>query len=200
MVERSLPVTLSGTREELDALAALDEEVDVLHAAIVGYLGRLSQRRLRASDAAKVYRYVTAANSLEGIGDLVETNLVGAGLERRRSHLIVSVATREALEALHARVADTLEEVLEALDGSDAEGARGVMDAKAEVRRLGAQAEHHLARRLAEAGEERLPLYRVESEIVEYLKRVYAFSRRIARGILEAKAEGDGLPDEEGMG
>jgi phosphate:Na+ symporter len=168
-------------------LAALDDEVDVLHAAIVGYLGRLSQRNLGTADSAKVYRYVTAANSIEGIGDLVETNLVGAGLERLHSDLLVSLPTQEALEALHARVSEAMEDVLEALDASDRARAQDVMDAKAEINRLAARAEHHLAHRLAEVGPERLPIYRVESEIVEYLKRVYSFARRIARGILEVE-------------
>ena len=187
MVIRSLPVTIAGTREDLEALAALDDEVDVLHAAIVGYLGRLSQRNLGTADSAKVYRYVTAANSIEGIGDLVETNLVGAGLERLHSDLLVSLPTQEALEALHARVSEAMEDVLEALDASDRARAQDVMDAKAEINRLAARAEHHLAHRLAEVGPERLPIYRVESEIVEYLKRVYSFARRIARGILEVE-------------
>ncbi len=189
MVVRSLPVTIGGTREELEALAALDDEVDVLHAAIIGYLGRLSQRDLGTADSAEVYRYVTAANSIEGIGDLVETNLVGAGLERLRSDLLMSLPTQEALEALHARVSETVEDTLEALDASDRAGAREVVDARAEVDRLAARAEHHLAHRLAEGGPERLPIYRVEAEVVEYLKRVYSFARRIARGIVEADEE-----------
>jgi len=192
MVVRSLPVTIGGTREELDALASLDDEVDSLHAAIVGYLARLSQRNLGMADSAEVYRYVTAANSIEGIGDLVEINLVGAGLERLRTDLIMSLPTQEALEALHARVSETVEDALEALDASDGDRAREVMDAKAEVNRLAARAEHHLAHRLAEGGPERLPIYRVESEIVEYLKRVYAFARRIARGILEEETAAPG--------
>jgi phosphate:Na+ symporter len=104
----------------------------------------------------------------------------------------MSLPTQEALEALHARVSETVEDALEALDASDGDRAREVMDAKAEVNRLAARAEHHLAHRLAEGGPERLPIYRVESEIVEYLKRVYAFARRIARGILEEETAAPG--------
>ena len=122
---------------------------------------------------------------------------MGAGLERLRSELIMSLPTRDALQALHVRVSETVEEALEALDASDRTGAQRVIDAKAEVNRLAARAEHHLAHRLAEGGAERLPIYRVESEVVDYLRRVHSLARRIAKGILDAETQEEGTQEPE---
>ena len=61
--------------------------------------------------------------------------------------------------------------------------AAAVTDAKDEINRLALEAEAHLARRLTAGSGDRLALYRIESEIIEYLKRVYYFAKRIAKGV-----------------
>ncbi|HMB93408.1 MAG TPA: Na/Pi cotransporter family protein, partial [Rhodothermales bacterium] len=188
MVVQSLPTVFKGTREDLKALADLDDEVDVLHTAIVGYLGKLSQENLGTAQSQQIYQYVAAANNMENIGDMIETNIVAAGLERLRTNLEISVPTQEVLGELHARVAWAVQMALESLDASDPGMAANVIDAKAEINRLASRAEMHLANRLAINEEDRLPLYRIESEIIEYLKRVYYFAKQIAKGLVEDEA------------
>ncbi len=195
MVGKALPIALRGSREDLEALAARDDEIDALHGAIVTYLGRLSQENLPAQESSQLYAYMAAANNIENIGDMIETNIVEAGRERLRNDVHVSEATQEALDALHARVCWAVQLALQALDASDAGMAGQVIDAKGEVSRLAGRAEAHLAHRLAAEAPNRLVTFRVESEIIEYLKRVYYFAKRIAKGVTgeaPAPASGDG--------
>ena len=55
------------------------------------------------------------------------------------------------------------------------------------INQLANEAENHLAQRLIVEEPNRLATFRIESEIVEYLKRVYYFAKRIARVVVKAK-------------
>jgi len=183
MVQQALPVTLGGTLEDLQALERLDEEVDGLHGAIVSYLGQLSKESLDNAQAEQHYDYLEAANNIESIGDLIETNLVGAGMERLALGLHVSDSTQSHLEALHVAVGEAVGLALEALDANDPEIARRVREAKKPIQQLARSAESHLSQRLGVDEPDRLGLYRFESELIEYLRRVYYFAKRIAKAV-----------------
>ena len=60
------------------------------------------------------------------------------------------------------------------------------MAAKLEINQLAMAAENHLANRLVAEEPNRLATFRIESEIIEYLKRVYYFAKRIAKVVAEA--------------
>ena len=187
MVSRALPVALHGSKEDLKALAEDDDEVDTLYDYIVAYLGRLSQTNLQARQSAQLYTYMSAANNIENVADMIETNIVEAGLTRLRNNVEVSDQTAEVLKALHEKVSWAVQLAMESLDASDLSMAEQAIAAKEEINRLAGEAETHLALRLAAEDEDRLILYRIESEIIEYLKRVYYFAKRIAKAVAEAE-------------
>ena len=185
MVSGALPPVLHGTQEDLDALEKMDNEVDRLHGALITYLGRLSQEHLTQKQSQQLYDYMAAANYIENIGDMIETNLVETGSERLRQDLHISDSTEEILSALHEKVCETVEQSIEALVSFNKNQAKEVEDAKPEINRLASEAEAHLANRLTAEAPNRLQAFRIESEMVEYLKRVYYFAKRISKTILE---------------
>ena len=67
----------------------------------------------------------------------------------------------------------------------DVELAQSVIDAKPEVNRMAEEAEAHLTDRLTASAPHRLAAFRIETELVEALKRIYYFSKRIARLVVE---------------
>ncbi len=190
MVERALPVALRGDRADLEALARCDDEIDTLHEAVVNYLGSLSKKRLLQPETETLYDYMAVANNLEGIGDLVETDIVAAGMERLDANVRVGYSTETELTALHRRVCETLALSLEALDASDQQRAREVLDASEEINRLVDGIEQHLVGRLTADAADRMTHYRIETDITQYLKSVYYFSRRIARSLVEENGAG----------
>jgi phosphate:Na+ symporter len=58
-----------------------------------------------------------------------------------------------------------------------------VIDAKETINELVESAEQHLVQRLTAEEPDRLVAFKVESEIVEHLKRVYYFAKRIAKAV-----------------
>ena len=169
------------SREEIDALEDLDDNVDALHGAVVTYLGRLSQENLSDRQSEQLHDYLAAANYIESIGDMIETNLVDAGRIRLKLKLQISEETEQVLSALNSEVIRATERAVRAIVSNDTESARKVAEAKADINRLAAAAEVHLSGRLAADAPNRLAMFRLESEIMEYLKRMYYFAKRIAK-------------------
>ena len=184
MVEHALTVATHGSKEEIENLIKRDDEVDALHGAIVKYLGALSQENLNARQSRHLSLLLSAANNIENIGDMVESNIMGAGQSRLESGLTFSEVTEAKLVELHAKVCWALQLTLQALDASDADMAEQVINAKLSLNQMAKDLEYHLANRLAADEEGRVSLFKTESEIIEYLKRVYYFSKSISKSIV----------------
>lgn len=185
MFRGALDTVIHGDAAQLNDLEQMDNVVDRLHGAIVTYLGRLSQENLSDRQSEQLHDYLAAANYIENIGDMVETNIVETGRERLRKNLRVSKATEEIFTKFHHKVSWAVERSVRALVDNDGSIAAEVTAAKDEINRLSEVAESHLTRRLAADEPARLATFRLESELIEYLKRVYYFAKRIAKIVSE---------------
>ncbi len=185
MLRTALDPVVTGTDEELALLRERDEEVDALHGAVITYLGRLSLEDLSEEQSHRLSEYISGANYLENIGDMIETNLVDAGRARLSQGIEISPQTRDALQLFHTRVVWAVERSVQALAGEDVDAAREVRKAKSEMVLLSETVEAHLAQRLAANEPNRVGLFRLESDLIEALKRIYYFSKRIARLVTE---------------
>ncbi len=189
MMRGALHTVIHGSRQQIDALEDLDNNVDALHGAVVTYLGRLSRENLSDRQSRQLHNYLAAANYIESIGDMIETNLVDAGRNRLRLNLQISKQTEDVLSALNTEVTRATERAIRAIVSKDIESAREVAEAKQKINQLAAQAQDHLSRRLAADAPNRLAMFRLESEIMEYLKRMYYFAKRIAKLTSEIDVE-----------
>ena len=189
MVRGAMKTVIYGNDNDLAQLEQMDNDVDKLHGAIVTYLGRLSQENLSDRQAERLHDYLAAANYLENIGDVIETNLVETGRTRLEEGLEISEQTEQLLNAFHRKVTWSVERAVRGLVEHDPSIAAEVMRAKGEINRLAADAEEHLSRRLAAHEPKRLVAFRLESEIMEYLKRMYYFAKRIAKVVGEEDLE-----------
>lgn len=184
MVQRSVDATLFGTRATLDALAATDDEIDRRYRSVVAYLSDLGHQPLSASQADELVALVSAADSLENIGDIVETNLVGMGrrrLDAQVGHRPERVAIiRDVHEAVVTALRDTVHSLLE----PDDQTAVAVLDRKADLNTQIDRAVTGFVRDL-DGGDGRAVLaHTLEVDVVEALRRVYDITRRLARARL----------------
>ena len=184
MLAEALPAVLHGDEEELAAVAALDDPVDTLHGQIITYLGRISGRQLTRAQSEDFIELMEAANSLENIGDIIETNLVRLGRERIDHNVVVSPLTEEVIVGFHHAVSGALEAALQAVAQKNVEAARQVVKMKRKINRLADSAALHQARRLVAEEPNRLQAYTVEMDILQSLKRIYYFTKRMARTLV----------------
>jgi len=176
-----IPAALTGTSAELDRIEAMDDRVDALHGFIVTYLGRISRRELTESQTDELMRLMETANDLENIGDIIETNLVLLGRERLAKGVVISEATLRVITDFHAAIGRALDSAFTAVIQVNAAAAERVIQMKAEINRLSGSAAKHEAQRLVVEEPNRLAAYTTEMDILENLKRVYYFCRRMAR-------------------
>lgn len=177
----SLEVVCSGSAEDMRKLWKMDSRVDDIHGFILSYMADLSRGNLDKSQSDLMHRYLATSNYMENIADMVETNLMEIGRERLDSGLVISDATKQLLDHFHEEVSLQVSEAIDALITNDHIAARRVIGAKPRMSQLAAEAEGHLSRRFSADEPQRMVAFRLESEIIEYLKRMYYFAKRIAK-------------------
>ncbi|MCG6899133.1 MAG: Na/Pi cotransporter family protein [Gammaproteobacteria bacterium] len=184
MLEGILPAVINGDRAMLKNIAKIDDEVDILHGHIVTYLGRISQKALTEQQTRALIKLMGASNDLENIGDIIETDMVYLGNEGIDEHVTISKETREMLRKLHDVIMSTAELAIDAVMENDQQAAQEVIALKADINRLMESAAMHESRRLVAAEPNRLAAYTLEIDIIEKLKRIYYFSKRMAKSVM----------------
>lgn len=188
MMNAILPATLTGTHSKLDKVAEMDSNVDTLHMSILKYVRQIGSQSLGEEDMREVVRLMSTANHLENIGDLIETDMVQIGKRRIEEKVTVSPQTMHLLKSLHEKVGQSLTLALEAVKEEDKDIAQKVIDMKAVIAKDSKAISEHGAQRLLAEGDNRGHTYSREMETVERLRRIYYFSKRIAKGVV-AKAD-----------
>ncbi len=181
MLAEILPAILTGNRDDLVAIQRADDEVDELHGYIIRYLGHIGQNQMSEASSEELVNLMEATNNLEAIGDLIETNLVSLGFARIEESLVVSAPTRKVLREYLATVQEALDFAMVALTQKNESAAQQVEAMKKEVKSLERAASLHEAERLMVDAPNRVALYRFEVDVLANLKRIFYFSRRIAR-------------------
>jgi len=183
MMRRIMPAILSEDRQALREIELLDNDVDTLHAQIIAYLGQISRSTLTERQTHELLRLLDAANDLENIGDLIETDLVDRGRELIDTDVSISEPTREVLLGLHRAVSRALAAALQAVAQNNEIAARTVTSMKQEITQIAESAAAHEARRLVAEEPNRIPAYTLEIDILEKLKRIFYFAKRMAKTV-----------------
>jgi len=176
-----LPAMLSGTQEQLDEIRARDDAVDRLHGEIVRYLGKVSKGQLTEAQTVAFLKLMETAKDLENIGDLIETNLVEQGRQRIALGVTVSPTTRDIITGFHEAVLRAFDTATMAVTQKNEEAAGIVIGMKGEINMLADRAAQHGAERLVADEPQRLEAYAIEADVIENLKRIYYFCKRMAR-------------------
>jgi len=183
MLAEIMPAILHGSIAKLDELQKVDERVDILHAEIVVYLGRISQLQLSKKQTAELVGLMDAVNDLENIGDVIEMNLVELGRRRIGKGIAISQTTQVVLSDFHQVVSDAVGAAIRAVSEDSYDDAQSVMGMKKEIMRITNSAATHEAQRLVVDEPHRIEAYTVEMDITEKLQRIFYFARRMARTV-----------------
>jgi len=176
-----------GGRGQFRQIHALDDEVDLLHGYIITFLGEISREQLSRGESHLVGALTTATNHLESIGDTIETNLLSLARSRLMKRLTVSDETVEMLRKLTDADIAALREAVQAVVEGDTDAADAVIRMKPRVRELADAAYAHQNERFFADEPNRLPLYAIEMDAIENLRRVYFFTKCIAKTIYDQR-------------
>ncbi len=187
-----LPAVLSGSGKDLEAVASMDDDVDILHEHIIEYLRRVGLEGLTDEQTKEFLNLMEIANNFENIGDIMETDLVSVGTQRIAEKVTVSEDTTAVMTKLHRTIGESLSDIILAVSGPDVSAAQRAMTQKDVIGVITTKAAAHCAERLVSGDENRLKTYNCETEIIENLKRIYYFAKRIAKTVAFSPAFGAG--------
>jgi len=187
MLSQIMPAILHGDLATLTEVERVDERVDALHAEIVTFLGKISRLELTEKQTEEFLRLMDAANDLENIGDVIETNLVELGRRRIEKGVAVSEPTQDVLNGFHAVVSQAVDSAIEAVSENDLDAAKSVTVLKKEIAAIANSAAIHESKRLVLNEPNRIEAYTIEIDITEKLQRIYFFARRMARTVTHTR-------------
>jgi len=189
MLKDILPAIVNRDRESLTEIERLDDSVDLLHSKILGYMGKISKGTLTDIQTAEFLRLMEAVNDLENIGDIVESGMVVAGYEVVDKGITISASTQAVLTEFHGAVMQTVSAAVQAVSQNNVRAAETVTIMKQDIQHIVDSTAAHLADRLVADEPNRIPTYSVEVDILEKLKRIYYFSKRMAKTVLPVELE-----------
>jgi phosphate:Na+ symporter len=186
MLQSIMPAIIKGDRQALEEIRQMDDTVDILHAAIIDYLAKISKQPLGDEQTKELMQLMEAASNLENIGDIVETNLVVLGHDRIRDRIQVSETTQEVLNGFQAAISKAVAAAVQAVGQRNERAGQVVIGMKDEINRIANSAAAHEARRLVAEEPNRIAAYTMEIEIIEKQKRIYYFAKRMAKTVMPA--------------
>ncbi len=180
------PALRDRDAERLDNIVRRDDQVDILEAEILAYLGKIRQGMLSERESLELQGLLTAADNLENLADVIETDI--AGLARKAADLtsVSGDETRRLLAELYLTVLKAVELTVKAIRDDDQKAAESVLMLKDDVRRQSQALLAHKIERLTAADPEYVQLVRLEMSFVDQMRRIYTLAKRIAKVPLPA--------------
>jgi len=185
MMRQIMPAILDGSKQTISKIELRDDEVDLLYEQIVDYLGKISKSSLTDSQTEELLALMEAVGDLENIGDTIETNLVSLGMEHATSDFTISESTRMVLTNFHGEVNKAVDSAIQAVSQNNLAVAQLVIGMKDNIAHLAKSAAEHQAERLVVDEPNRIAAYTTEIDIIENQKRIYYFSKRMAKTVVQ---------------
>ena len=176
MLNDALPTVLHGELKDLHVIEKRDSEVDEMHANLIQYLGKISQGKLTKGQTKELMSMIGVVNSLEHVGDIIETNMVYLGKQRLAKGVQVSASTEKVIFEFHQLVSNGLEHAIKAFVHNDKEAAMRVRALESTVETCMELASEHHVKRLTADAPGRLAAYSIEMDLMEKLVRVFSFA------------------------
>lgn len=158
-----------------------DDLADILHRSILEYLNRIGKSQLTDSQAKDYFKLTQATDTLEGIGDILESDLSRLGLQMIQGGLHPSATTLHILDSLHTQVFKALEAAVQAVVDNDQQSAQEVLTLRSTVNDAVNHAFQQQTKSLAKSDPGHLKTLQLEFEMTDKLKQIYSLSKRIAR-------------------
>ena len=184
MLQDILPALRDRDIKQLENIARRDDEVDILEAEILNYLGKLRRGTLTEQEGLEFQGLMTATDNMENLADVIETDIVALARKAAEVQSVSGDETRKMLRELHASVVKSVEFAVQAIRNNDQQAAESVLMMKDTLRDLSEQLLGRKATRLMADDPDYLNLVRLEMSFVDQMRRIYSLAKRIARVVL----------------
>ena len=181
-----------GDRDKtrLDEVRKLDDQVDILHDAVLEYMSEIRQEPLTDKESHRFQALMSATVNLENVANIINYELVDIvkgfiDLEDKPSD-----ATRLLMINLGDKVRTAVEQAVQAVRENDEKAAENVILVKDDIRQIADDFLQRQAERIGVQGPGRLELVRLEMELLGRLRSMYTLAKRIAKDFVPAEVAG----------
>ena len=188
MIRQGVPTAIKGSRQDIQELAAKDDDVDDLYAQIYAYIGGVSQYEMSADQTHLLAELVEILNALEALGDTIELNIAPLGLRRIDRQIRLDAQAESLFQPLVDLVSGALADALNSLETRDASLTAQVSMMKAQVADTADRIFARMAHALPQDAKERMEGVQIEIDFLELLRRTYYFAKRIAKAVIEIES------------
>jgi phosphate:Na+ symporter len=186
MVHQFGPAIQDRDMARLETLETMDDQVDVLQEKILEYLGEIHKQELTEKQSVNLLLLMKGVDEIERIADIVRSDLIPLGRTIHEQGVEPSETTRHILEALYERVCKSVQNSIDAIGEVDQNKALEVINMKADINSLIANALQFQAQRVVPTTPDLIATFRMEDEVIDSLKRIYDLSKRLAKLMLPA--------------
>jgi len=181
IARKGAPVAISGRVEDIADVLEQKSETDRLSSSILQYIGRLSQEEHSEQQSRPMLELAQIIANLEGINEVVTTNLTAVGQQRLAARLDLDRFRNEHTARFADAVINNLEQAIETISQPDAKKSAQVVAAKPEIEALAVAARNSVIERLKLDDEYGVLSFRLASDISAQFREVAHFARTIAR-------------------
>jgi phosphate:Na+ symporter len=184
MLQDVVPALRKRDLKLMEDIARRDDEVDILEAEILKYLGKLREESLTEEESLEFQALVAATDNLESLADVIETDIFSLAQKLADVTSTPGEETRGLLQELHATVARSVELAVQAIRDNDQQAAESVLTMKDRVREQSAHLLERKAMRLTAEDPDYLNLIRLEMSFVDQMRHIYTLAKRIAKVVV----------------
>lgn len=181
MLRDIIPAFKERDVKRIKDIARRDDEVDILEAEILRYLGQIRKGTLTEQESLEFQGLMMATDNFESLADVIETDVESLARRAIGLSLKSSDETRTMMQEVHSNVVKSVELTVQAIRDNDQKAAESVMMLKDTIRDQSEALLSRKAERLATNDPEYLELVRLEMSFVDQMRRIYTLTKRIAK-------------------
>ena len=186
LARRGSVFAIRGKPSELETVRNDGTEIGRLASTILQYIGKVSEDQHTAEDSREIIRLIEIVNDLEGISDVVSTNLLATGQQRLVERVDLASLRDESTSKFAAFITGMLEETVASLGDANTAKPLPVAATKAEMDRLATAARNSVLDRIKLADVQDVLRFRLANDLIEQFKRIGRLSLRIAENAQHA--------------
>jgi phosphate:Na+ symporter len=180
------PALENADIQRLESIARRDDEVDILDAAVLAYMGRIRQGLLSEQESEEFQVLMSATDNIESLADVVETDIFALAQKAVRIDSPAGEETRQMLVELYELTVKAVELTVQAVRDDDQNAAESVVVLKDSFREQAERLLGRKAERLSPDDPDYIEMVRIQMSFVDQMRRIYTLAKRISKGILPA--------------
>ncbi len=180
------PAMEDGDPEAFNDIVKNGDRVVVLRDAVVHYAQRLGRGELTDAESVQHAKFLGIATDIEGLADVVSKELVSVGQAFQKHEIKTSETTGEMLDQAYQTVCKAVGDALKSVVEDDQRAAQDVLVHRDEFWQLSEQVLRRQADRLALDDPDRLVKHRLQTDLLDKLRRVYMLAEHLAASALPA--------------